>query len=606
MAENEDKQSEKLDIKGTIKVSIQVVKLVWSIDRFLLSTVVIVTIIPSIIPFVNIYIYKLIIDLVVNSIRGQPFQYSTLYVLLGIRIVTYYLSDFSWRTQEYVERLLWAKLPIRLDEIVFKKINSLDIQYFEDSKFKDLLQKVRDNYYYRPQQVISYLIFSLQSTVQVLIAFFALARLNWVLLIIIAFAAIPEFINQTKQAKLSWGVWSGNTPYRKRYWYLSNLLQNAGSLKELRIFQLGKHFIQEVKGIDQKYYHENKQVLKRNYVIGVSLNGLTTVVLVGVEIFVIFQAIARVITIGDISFYTGVVSNFQQGLSGLFRNINGVFENNLYIQSIFELLEAKPIIKQSTNPIVLNLTEPPLIEFTNVVFSYPGSSTKVLDKFSLKIDKEEKVAFVGENGAGKSTIIKLLARFYDVDDGEILINGVNIKEIDLKNWYQYLGILFQDFNRYEDVVKQNIQFGRIDKQEADGIKQAAISAGAHEVIEKLDKGYEQMLGTTFDESNELSTGQWQKLALARAFFRNALVLILDEPTASIDAKAEAEIFDRVDKLSKGKSVIIISHRFSTVRNADRIVVINNGRIIEEGNHEALIKKKGLYAELFELQAKGYK
>jgi len=597
---------EKQNLKTTIKISLRLIKLIWSIDRFFLSVGVLVTIIPSIIPFINIYIYKLIIDLVVASVNGQAFEYSSLYLLLGIRVLTYFLQDFSWRTQEYAERLLWARLPIKLHEIIFTKINSLDMQYFEDSKFKDLLQKVRDNFYFRPQQIISYLIFLLQSSIQVAIAFVALVSLNWVFIFVVALIAIPEFINQSKEVKLSWGVWSGNTPYRKRYWYLANLLQDAGPLKELRIFQLGKHFIDEVIKIDNKFYHESRSVLTKNYKVGVSLNGLSTIVFVGIEVFVIFQALARKITIGDIGFYTGVITNFQQGLSGLFRNINGVFENTLYIQSIFDLLDAKPLLKQPENPTALSLERPPVIEFRNVVFSYPGSSVKVLDNFSLIIESGEKIALVGENGAGKSTIIKLLARFYDVTEGEILINRINIKDVNIKEWYQYLGILFQDFNRYEDTVKENIQFGRIEIADKDAIVHASHSAGADEVIIKLDKRYEQMLGTTFDEGQELSTGQWQKIALARAFFRDASVLILDEPTASIDAKAEAEIFARVEKLSKGKSVIIISHRFSTVRNADRIIVLKNGRIIEQGSHEELMKKKGLYEELFSIQAKGYK
>lgn len=606
MNENGNKKRDRLDFKTTVRVSWQLFTLVWSIDRLLVSTVIIVTIVPSIIPFINMYIYKLIIDHVVGLINGQPLSYSSLYMLFGIRVITYFLSDFSWKTQEYVERVLWAKLPIRFDEIIFRKINSLDMQYFEDSSFKDLLQKVRDNYYFRPLQATSYLIFALQSFVQVAIAFFALARLNVILLLIVALVSIPEFMNQFRQSKLSWAVWSGHTPYRKRYWYLSNLLQDAGHMKELRIFQLGSHFVKKVKDIDTKFYHENKQVLKRNYIIGVALNMLSTVIFIGIEVFVILQAIMKKITIGDISFYTGVVTNFQQGLSGLFRNLNGIFENSLYTKSIFDLLETQPILKHATSPVVISLAEPPLIEFKHVSFTYPGSTTKVLDNFSLTIHPEEKVAFVGENGAGKSTIIKLLARFYDVDEGKILINGIDIKELDLKSWYQYLGILFQDFNRYEELVKENIQYGRIDKDNFEDIKHAANSAGADSVIKKLDKGYEQMLGTTFEEGKELSAGQWQKVALARAFFRNALVLVLDEPTAAIDAKAEAEIFERVEQLSKNKSVIIISHRFSTVRNADRIIVLDQGKIVEEGNHEQLMHKKGLYAELFTIQAKGYK
>jgi ATP-binding cassette, subfamily B, bacterial len=237
---------------------------------------------------------------------------------------------------------------------------------------------------------------------------------------------------------------------------------------------------------------------------------------------------------------------------------------------------------------------------------YPGASNKILNKFSITINPGDKIALVGENGAGKSTIIKLLARFYDVSAGEILLDGTNIKDVNLESWYRYLGVLMQDFNKYEDPVKDNIYFGKVNEHYSlQEIITASNLAGSHSMINKLDKGYEQMLGRMFEGGIELSGGQWQKIALARAFFRNAPVLVLDEPTASIDAKAESEIFSRVEKLSKDKTVIIISHRFSTVRNADKIYVIENGKISEEGTHEELLKLNGQYAMMFKLQAKGY-
>ena len=240
-------------------------------------------------------------------------------------------------------------------------------------------------------------------------------------------------------------------------------------------------------------------------------------------------------------------------------------------------------------------------------FTYPGVKTKILRNFSLTINPGEKVAFVGENGAGKSTIIKLLARFYDVTAGEILINNKNIKELEIETWYKNLGVIFQDFIMYEDSAKENIRYGKIyEEMGLEKITEAAKASGAHPFIEKLDKGYEQMLGRMFKGGTDLSVGQWQKIALARGFLRDAPILVLDEPTASIDARAESEIFNKVEKLSKDKTVIIISHRFSTVRNADKIYVIDDGKIVESGSHTELMKINGQYATLFNLQAKGYK
>jgi ATP-binding cassette subfamily B protein len=250
---------------------------------------------------------------------------------------------------------------------------------------------------------------------------------------------------------------------------------------------------------------------------------------------------------------------------------------------------------------------PPLIEFKNVSFRYPKTERDILKDFNLTIQSGEKVALVGENGAGKTTLIKLLLRFYDATEGEILINGVNLKDVNLEEWHKYIGALFQDFIKYQFTFKENIYFGDLTKkQEEELLKEAIVRSGADKYLDTLPDKYDQIVGKMFEGGMDLSGGQWQKLALARAFYRNAPILVLDEPTSAIDAKAEYEIFQKVQSLQKDKTVVIISHRFSTVRNADRILVLDEGKILEEGSHEKLMKKKGLYAELFNIQAQGYK
>ncbi len=594
------------EVKETMTTSRRLIGIVWKVDKGLSVLSVLSTILPAILPFINAYIYKLLIDQVIFVIGGGALNTAQLYMLFGARIVTYFMQGAAFTGQDYVQRVLYTKLPIYLNQLILGKISHLDMQYFEESDFKDLLEKVRESYEYRPLNMISNLLYGLQSFLQVGLAFIAIAQLNLLLVILVALIAVPEFISQTKLSKVAWGIWGQNTPLRKRYWYLSGLLQDAWSVKEIKIFTLAKKFLQELRSIQEKFYQDNLKVARKTYGSNFLFNSLSSGVLISIEIFVIFEAFARRITVGDVGFYTSVVSNFQNGLGGLFRNVNDVYENGLYVKSIFEVLDLEPRITKSANPIVLDLQKPPLIEFKSVDFSYPDSSKQVFDNFSLTIEPGEKIALVGENGAGKSTIIKLLARFYDVDGGEILINGVNVKDLDLKNWYKHVGVLFQDFNRYSHTAKDNIHFGNIEKtQDLEQIRKAAVSSGANEFIEKFKKGYEQMLGKTFEQGEELSTGQWQKMALARAFFRNAPILVLDEPTASIDAKAEAGIFRRVEKLSKDKTVIIISHRFSTVRNADKIYVIDDGKIKEAGSHKELMSCNGKYARLFNIQAKAY-
>lgn len=593
-------------IKDAFYTSIKTLKLVWQVDRSLFIGAFITSTIPAVVPFINIYIYKLVIDLVVAVTGGAIFDPVQFYSLIAFRVFTYFILEATFRTQEYIDKLLWTKVPIYLNQLVIGKLATLDVQYFEDSQFRNLMERAKESLGFRPQNLISSIMFGFQSFIQFLIALVAIANLNWIFIALIALVTIPEFINQSIQSKFAWGIWGANTPLRKRFDYLHKILVGPREAKEVRIFRLAKSFLKELKSIQEKFYQDNKVLANKGFRVGLLFNGLSTLVFVGIEVYVILQALTKRVTVGDISFYTGTIMNFQHGLGGFLRNINNVFEHSLYVKSMFEVLDAVPLIKLSDNPVKLTLNKPPLIEFKNVTFSYPGSEIKILKDFSLTINPGEKVAFVGENGAGKSTIIKLLARFYDVNEGEIFVNSTNIKNLDIDNWYEHLGVLFQDFNKYDHTVKENVHFGKISKEaNLQEIIEASTDAGAHSFISQYEKGYETMLGKVFEGGVEPSGGQWQKLALSRAFFRNSPVLVLDEPTAAIDAKAENEIFNRVETLSKDKTVIIISHRFSTVRNADKIYVINKGKVIESGSHEELMKLKGQYEKMFSLQAKGY-
>lgn len=593
-------------LHDTFKVVFRMMKMIWNIDHRLFILASIFYLIPAGIPFINAYIYKLIIDAVVKLVASGSTDMTTLIPLVGFRIITYFAQDLSTNTQEFIERLLFTKFPIDINQIFYGKLSKLDIQYYENSDFRNLLEKAREGYSFRPQRLYANTFYAMSELVAVIIAFIAIARLNWMLIILVIFVVIPEFIVQTQYSKLAWGIWGGNSTLRKRYDYLVRVVQGFREVKEVKIFQLAGKFLAEIKDVQQKFYVDNKKLVEKNYYNKIVFRGLSVFMFVGVEFFVITQALAKKLTIGDIGFYTGVITSFHNSLAGFFRSLNDVFDSSLYVKHVFEVLDLEPKIILPENPIKIKADETPLIEFKDVDFAYPGSDKKILNNFNLIINPGDKVAFVGENGAGKSTIVKLLVRFYDVDSGEILINGINIKEIDLDTWYKAIGVLFQDFNRYDDTVKSNIGFGKIHEESSlDNIIKAATDAGAHKMVSKFDKGYEQMLGRMFDEGIELSGGQWQKVALARAFLRNAPVLVLDEPTAAIDAKAESEIFNKVEKLSKDKSVIIISHRFSTVRNADKIYVIDDGKIKESGPHEELMKLDGQYASLFRLQAKGY-
>lgn len=593
-------------MKKSLALSKRAFLLVWQFEKRLLTISALITVVPAGLPFVNAYIYKLTIDQVVSFVSTNTIDQSLLYFLFFARFVSYFLQDIISRIQGHVEHHLWTRAPIALQDMVLEKISNLDIQYFEDSEFKNLLEKARDGLTYRPQALITSIIGSLEASIRLGIATVALVNLNSWLILAILCIAIPEFIMQTKLSNLGWGIWNWKSAKRKRYWNLHHILQDAGSIKETKLYNLSPKFLRDLHDIQIEFYKEDSIHAKRRLIYNAIFNFFSSTLYIGIEIYTILLVLVRKITIGDIGFYTSVVSNFQWGLGGFLRNINEIYDSGLYVESLFEILDTKPLIIEATNPVRIVATKPPRIEFRHVDFVYPGTRKKILNDFSIVIEPGQKVALVGENGAGKSTIIKLLARLYDVTRGEILVNDVPLKDVSIVDWRACIGVLFQDFNRYDYTVKENIWYGRIEKKpDTKSISEAAQDAAAHGLIQKFNDKYDQMLGRTFDEGVEPSGGQWQKIALARAFFRDAPILVLDEPTASIDAKAEAEIFHRVEKLSQGKTTVIISHRFSTVRKADLIYVIDNGKIVESGNHAQLMKKKGQYATLFSLQATGY-
>lgn len=593
-------------LKTTVITSWKLFSLLWKIDKWLVLGNMLAVSIPAIIPLLIGYIFKLLIDQVVLITSGQPVNNNLIFLIVIAGFSTYVLQSLAFSAQDFLGRLLYTKVPVSLYNMILSKVSSLDMAYFEDSEFKSTLEKVRDSYTFRPLNMMDNLLFTFQGLVQMIASLAVLASLNIFLIFVVILIAIPEFINRAKQSELAWGIWDANSPFRKKFWYVSSLLQERDVIKEMKIFQLPNFFLSELKGLHEKFYKDNKNLAVKYLGINTLFNVLEGLAFIGILLYIIFETIAKRLTVGDISYYTSAATNFQNAIGGLFRNVVKLFEGSLYISSIFEVLEAEPKIRQPKNPLKIKFNKPPLIEFRNVKFTYQGSLKPVLKNFNLIINPGEKIALVGENGSGKTTLIKLLCRFYDVDDGEILINGKNIRQLDLDNWYKTVGVLFQDFVKYEYTAKENIYFGKVyEKEELKKIIGAAISSGADSVIRNLEKGYEQMLGRTFEGGIELSVGQWQKLALARGFFRNAPILVLDEPTAAIDAKAESEIFNRVERLSKNKTVIIISHRFSTVRNADKIYVIHGGKIIENGSHEQLMKHNNQYATLFNLQAKGY-
>ncbi len=489
-----------------------------------------------------------------------------------------------------------------------KKLNTLDPAVFESTKFQNLLAQI-DGVKGAMMSYVMRMISLIGDIVRFITAAIVVSTQFPLFVPLIIIATIPSFLSMSKYRDDMWPYWSQERGILQRlFQYVTTTFSNPSTSKEVAIFKNGPALLKKVKDSQSVYYRKfSKASYKRLFILLVS--GFFQIgVFMVTQAFNLAAVMAGKLSIGQFTIF--FQQTFQLGLSaeGILDNYSSMNMRTKYIDQYFEVLKYPNAILSPQHPASLPQKEEPLvIEFNNVSFTYPDSKRPILKNFNLKIKSGEKIALVGENGAGKSTIIKLLLRFYDVTDGTITINGVNIKDIDLHEWQGRIGALFQDFIKYQFTLKENVYFGNLEEKDNEKLlKDAITKSGVDKFLDDLPEKYNQVVGKMFENGVDLSGGQWQKLALARAFFRDAPILILDEPTSAIDAKAEYEIFEHVQKLQKDKTVIIISHRFSTVRNADRILVLDEGRIIEEGGHEILMKKKGLYAELFNIQAQGYK
>lgn len=555
-------------------------------------------------PLIQVYLLAVFLDLVAS---GQPITFSTIdwiiYAWIAATLFKVIITplglirgaDYEFSTNDYIE--------FEID----KKLNKLDPAVFESTKFQNLLAQM-EGVKGAMTTSVNRTLYLLNDLVMLITAIIVVSTRFPIFVPIIIVSTIPGFLSFNKLRDDTYVFMSHERGVIMRvFQYIRTTLSNPSTSKEIAIYKNGSSLLDKFKRIHNPYH---KRFMKENNksLSNIMLSGLVQMIAFAVTQGINLAAVfAGRLAIGQFTLYFQQTLNLAQASEGLLDNYSSMNMRNKSIDNYFEFLSyPNAVVLPQKAELVPKSPNPPIIELKNVSFKYPDSDRFILKDFNLTIKSGEKIALVGENGAGKSTLIKLLLRFYDVTDGEVRINGINIKEIDLTEWYKKIGALFQDFIKYQFTFKENVIFGDLSKKDdLNALKEAIKKSGAESYVENLPKGIDQIVGKTFEEGVDLSGGQWQKLALARAFFRDAPILILDEPTSAIDAKAEYEIFERVQKLQKDKTVIIISHRFSTVRNADRILVLDEGRIVEEGDHEKLMKKKGLYAELFHIQAQGY-
>ncbi|MBV9689562.1 MAG: ABC transporter ATP-binding protein [Ktedonobacteraceae bacterium] len=589
----------------------RVIRLVWSTSRMFTVLLGLLSLLQGFTPAGSVWITKLVIDSVVHAIRIQSISPIWLPVALqlGIVLLTNLLSTLSNIVQQLLQELVSNKVQL----LILEKANTLDLAFFENPEFYDKLREASDQSSYQPVSMVSQTFDLFRTLVTLLSMILLLLHLAWWLAIVALVVPIPSFISSTRYGWRGYQRMRRQSPERRLMAYFNSLLTTDMYNKEVKLFTLGNFFIERFKRLASKFYEENKDLVLRRYLTNFLWAGLTGVANIAIYLYVALQTVAGRITLGDLSLYTQTATQAGQSFQGLLTGISSTYENNLYINTLFEFLEYKPKIVSPRHPQPV-LATPGVkrldIEFRNVTFTYAGkdpATQAALKNMSFTIKAGEAIALVGRNGAGKTTIVKLLTRLYDPDEGEILIGGRNIKAYGLNELREQVGVIFQDYVNYYMSAHENIGIGRIGKiEERELVTSAASKSGANAVIERLPEGYATMLGRWFDKGTQLSGGEWQKIALARAFMRNADILILDEPTSSLDARAEYEVFNHFRTLTEDKTAIFISHRFSTVRLADRIFVIENGSIIESGSHGQLMELNGRYAELFNLQAEAYR
>ena len=584
-------------------------KIIYSADRVGTSILIFSTTISAVIPAIQAYAGGQIIDSVAKGIALHnamlAFNTSLHWILIefGLIILTFVIGQL----RSFAEHSINAQLSFYISTQMMQKSIELDIQYFEDPTFYDSLQNARRQAEFRAMALVTGVFTIVQQTVTLTSFLVLVIRFQpWIALVLFG-ATIPAFIAQGRYSRLFFRLLTRRAPEFRQLRYLEELVTSDKTIKEVRLFGLGKSIIDRYTTTFMHYFHEVIAIARRQSFIGTIWGLISTSSFYVSYGWVIWITLSGNLTLGGLTFYTAILRQSQTTFQGLFNSVNFIFENGLFMTQLLDFMALQPIMRQTTNPIAMPNPLVIGITFHDVSFKYPGRDEWTLRHIELHINAGETLALVGLNGAGKTTLVKLITRLYDPTEGNITIDGIDLRDFAQAELHKRIGVIFQDFVRYQMTLKDNIGFGNVERMEdIERITQAAEDGGAAEIAAQLVQGYNTTLGRQFMDGRELSGGQWQKIALSRAFMRDGGILILDEPTAALDAQREHEIFQHFRELTQDRTAILISHRFSTVRMADRIAVLSDGTIVELGSHAELIANNQRYAELFEMQASGYR
>jgi len=568
--------------------------------------IVLLRLVSAFTPLAMMWVGKLIIDTVVANIGSPVPDWGLLARLIGLELALALASDVLSRLTGLLESLLGDLFSNEMSVRLMRHAATLDLQHFEDPDFFDKMQRARRQTMGRIA-LMSQTMTMAQQTLTLLSLLAALVAFNPWLLLILTVAILPSFLGETAYAGIAYSFMFQWTQQRRELDYYRWVASELAPAKEIKLFGLSDHFIRRYADLADDYVMENRRVATHRAATGAALTSFSTIAYYGAVATIVYQTVLGAITIGTLTF---LIASFQRSRSligNILMSIARSYEQGLHLKDLFDFLEMEPNIRSVADAKPMPDPIRQGFVFEGVGFQYPDSERWAIRNVSFTIGPGERVAFVGENGAGKTTIVKLLTRLYDPTEGRILLDDVDLREYDLEGLRRAVGVIFQDFFRYDLSARENIAVGWIEGREDEPrIFDSAEKSLAAEVIDDLDDRYDQMLGRRFEGGANLSGGEWQKIALGRAYMRDAQLLVLDEPTAALDARAEHQVFQRFTELTKGKMAVLISHRFSTVRMADRILVLDEGQVIEDGSHEQLLDQGHRYAELFNLQAEGYR
>ncbi len=580
---------------------------IWQTSRALTVVNLFLRLARSGVPVTTLYIGRLIIDEIIRlsrHVEGESWVH--LWSLVALECAIVILSDVMGRIVALVDSLLGDMFSNRMSVRLMRHAAELDLYHFEDSAFYDKLERARQQTIGR-SALMAQVFTQMQDLVSMVLLAAGLVTFNPWLLLLLVIALVPAFLGEAHFNAKTYSFMRRWTPERRELDMIRYTGASDETAKEVKIFGLADFLTGRYERLFEKFFHTNKSLSIRRAVWGAVLSVIGTAGYYAAYVIIIIQTVMGAVTIGQLTFLAGSFNRLQNLLEGILSRFTSMAESALYLNDLFEFFDLRPTIVSL--PGALHMPHPIAdgVVFEHVSFRYPNSDRWAVRDINVSFQAAERVALVGENGAGKTTLVKLLARLYDPTEGRILLDGRDLRDYELAELRREIGIIFQDFVHYQMTASENIAIGRIDELEnISRIRQAAQRSLADGVIDRLPQGYDQLLGKRFKDGVELSYGEWQKIALARAYMRDAQILILDEPTASLDARAEHQVFQRFADLTRGKTAILISHRFSTVRMADSILVLESGSVLERGSHAELLRAGGRYAELFNLQAEGYR